>query len=149
GKLSAVAQEGLMIDRIGTVEFIGFPRSDAQGTTKTFVANMNDGSFAGIYRAISGIFRLYFPQIADGESAGVRWRTKLVLANRDTTPATATVYFYDDDGKPISVSSSGQTGDHFAFTIPSLGTTSILTDGVGSLRTGWAIVQTDQSLSGI
>ena len=77
------------------------------------------------------------------------WRTTFVLANRATTAASATINFYDDNGAPMSLAIGGQQQTQTAISIPALGVTEFKTDGTGPLRTGWATVQSPQSLSGI
>jgi hypothetical protein len=94
---------------------------------------------------------LLFPQIADGTSASGGWRTTFILASQASTssPAPATVSFYDDAGAPMMVSIGGQQQTQFTITVPALGVAQFQTDGVSPLQTGWARVQSDQTLSGI
>jgi hypothetical protein len=105
GKLSLVAREGEFIRGIGTMYSIGLPTFSQQAGPVTFVANMNYRSFAGIFTTDLGRFTLIFPQIADGSGSGDGWRTTVILANRSTVPASATVQFYDDGGAAMNVSS--------------------------------------------
>ncbi|HYK90499.1 MAG TPA: choice-of-anchor tandem repeat NxxGxxAF-containing protein [Acidobacteriota bacterium] len=143
--LGIVANEGQVVDGIGVMDFIGAPSIDPQGSIRTFVANMDNGVIDGIFSVTFEPFKLYFPQMADGEG----WKTKVMLANRATVAATGTISFYGDDGQPLSLSVSGQIQNQISFTIPPLGATNFQTDGSGSLKHGWALVQTDQSLAGI
>ncbi len=166
GVLSVIAREDEPIPGINaTLNFIGDPVFDnKQGPLMTFwarpgVLGTTTGP-SGLYSATTGPFPLFFPQIADGRSAGGGWRTTFILADQSqetvspaaappSGPATATVSFYDDAGAPMTVSIAGQPQSQITVIIPALGVAQFQTDGAGPLRAGWARVQSDHSLSGI
>src|SRR5262245_21131718 len=126
---------------------IGEPNFDTrQGPLVTFVANL--GPMVGIFAASNPNFTLLFPQMADGVGSGGGWRTTFVLANRSTSPASATISLYDDNGAPMNVSIAGQQQNQYSLTVPALGVAQFQTDGKSELKSGWAVAQTDQSLSG-
>ena len=148
GELSTIARGDQLVEGLGLLNFIGEPSFDTQqGPLVTFVANL--GPMAGIFAATSPRFTLLFPQIADGTGSGGSWRTTFVLANRSSSPASATLSFFDDSGRPMSLGIAGQQQTQQSVTVPGLGVAQIQTDGASVLKTGWATVQTDQSLSGI
>jgi hypothetical protein len=149
GNLSTVFRANQLVEGIGTLSTIGEPSFDSQqGPQVAFVGNTG-GSMAGIFAADTTLYTLLFPQMADGVGSGGGWRTTFVLANRSTSPATAIVSFFDDSGAPMSVAVAGQQQTQQSITVPALGVTQFQTDGTGALKTGWAMVQTDQSLSGL
>ncbi len=154
GQLSVIARGDQFVPGFGTPDSIAAPNFDnRQGPLVTFLAVstalVTPPSPEGLYSIAPGPYTLLFPQIADGTGAGGGWRTTFILANRSTTPASATVSFYDDNGAPISMSIGGQQQNQVTTSVPALGVTQFQTDGVAPLRTGWAKVQSDQSLSGI
>jgi hypothetical protein len=147
GKWNFIVSEGNTLTNVGRFDFLGFVRMNDQGAM-TFVSNMTDGSF-GIYAVGSLPYRFFLPQVADGTGSAGSWRTTSILANRSSSQASATVSYWNDDGTPLSLSIQGQTSSQFTYTIPPLGSLRIQTDGSGNLKTGWALVQADQSLSGM
>jgi hypothetical protein len=151
GQLTTVASENQYVDGIGTLDSIDFPNFDTQqGPLITFLAGAAAGSMTGIYATTAAPqYTLRFPQIADG-GGGVSggWRTTFVLANRSTTPATATVSFYDDTGAPLSLTVGGMQQTQTTVNVPALGVAQVQTQGGGPLTVGWALVQSDQNLTG-
>jgi hypothetical protein len=148
GKRSVRVREGEVLEGIGKFDWIYSSQLNDKGTL-VFASKMSDWSY-GIYEQEPNLFiKLFFPQVADGTSGDHSWRTSLTLVNRSTNAATASVNFFGDDGTPLNLSIQGKISSQFKFTIPALGTLRVQTDGVGPLQTGWARIDTDQSLSGI
>jgi hypothetical protein len=148
GQLSTVAREGEFVEGLGTLDAIGRPNFDTrQGPLVAFTANMSP--MIGIFAATPAKSTLLFPQMADGVGSGGGWRTTFVLANRSTSPASATLSFYDDNGAPMNVGIAGQQQTQRSVSVPALGVAQFQTDGGNALKTGWAMAQSDQSLSGI
>src|SRR5262249_30290027 len=77
------------------------------------------------------------------------WRTTFVLANRSTSPSTATISFFDDGGAPLSLSVGGMPQTQTTVVVPALGVAQVQTQGGGPLTAGWALTQSDQNLTGI
>lgn len=151
---SVAAREDEFIDGIGVTDTIGFPRTDPQGSSVAYIASTKNGStfsqYAGIYlTALAATpYSLYFPHVADGGGAG-GWRTTFTLANRSATASSATVNFYDGQGLPLNVRVAGQMGSQFQVSIPSFGVAQIKTEAEGALKTGWAVVQAEEPVSGL
>ncbi len=140
-------QENQTVEGVGKLTFLGAPRINDHGLI-TFESRVGD-ALAGIFTSQAGTSRLSFPQVADGISEGSSWRTEMHLANRDIVPCHVSVRFYGDDGAPMILVIQGQNSSQFDFTLPPLGTLNLETEGLGALKTGWASVTADQSLSGI
>jgi hypothetical protein len=154
GQLSVIARGDQFVPGFGIPSGISGPNFDnRQGPLVTFVANsgalVTPPSPEGIYSIQAGPYSLLFPHLADGMGAGGGWRTTFILANRSAMPASATVSFFDDNGAPMNVFVAGQPQNQVNINVPALGIAQFQTDGSGSLKTGWAKVQSDQSLSGI
>ena len=147
GNLFLRIQETQTLEGVGKFTFLGNPRINDRGLI-TFRSDL-DTSQSGVFTLQAPHSRLLFPQIADGVSGGVSWRTCIQLANREIADAHVSVQFYGDDGNPTMLSIQDQDSSQFTFTIPPLGTLKLDTQGLGELKTGWAIVTADQSLSGI
>jgi hypothetical protein len=152
GQLSTVAAQQQYIDGIGPLGLLGDPSFDSdQGPLVTFRSNAAGGANSGIYAASSTpAYTIRFPHIADGGGgAAGGWRTTFVLANRSATPANATIGFYNDAGTALSLAVGGLQQNQTAVVVPALGVAEIQTQGGGPLTTGWALVQSDQNLTGI
>src|SRR5437867_7096471 len=71
---------------------------------------------------------LRFPHIADGGSASGNWRTSFVIGNRSTSPATATISFYNDTGAALNLSVGGVQQSKIAVVVPALGVAEVHTE---------------------
>ncbi len=74
---------------------------------------------------------------------GGPWRTQIVISNSSTDAATVTLYYYGNDGAPLSVPFNGALSTSTALTIPANGQTVVEPD-YSSLTTstgGWAGIQ--------
>jgi hypothetical protein len=149
-QLSVVTSENQVIEGIGALSLLepGQANFDnRRGSVVSFLSSV--ASSSAVFAEFAGRFTSLFPQIADGTSAGGGWRTTVVLANRSTVPATALISFFNDNGTPLNVGIGGQQQSQVSITVPALGVAQIQTDGTGTLAAGWAMVQSDQNLSGI
>ena len=92
----------------------------------------------------------YFPQLADGGTADQRWTTRLTLINpHDLFPAAATVYFYGDDGKPLSLDFGQGPVSSLDVTLASWGAVTYTSTGASSvMRSGWAVMISSLPLQG-
>jgi hypothetical protein len=152
GQLTVLATANDYVDGIGTLDSINFPNFDnQQGPLITFLAGAAGGTMSGIYAVTAAQqYTLRFPQIADGGGgAAGGWRTTFVLANRSTTAANATISFFGDTGAPLSLAVGGSPQTQTTVVVPALGVAQVQTQGGGPLTAGWALVQSDQNLSGI
>jgi hypothetical protein len=152
GQLSILASEDQFVDGIGTLDGIALPNFDTQqGKLVTFLAGAAAGAETGIYAATAASqYTLRFPQIADGGGGATGgWRTTFVLANRSTTAANATISFFGDTGAPLSLAVGGSPQTQTTLVVPALGVAQVQTQGGGPLTGGWALVQSDQNLTGI
>jgi hypothetical protein len=149
--MKVLAREGNFLEGLGTMTFMGLPRYNAQKQLLTFVSNMASAApvGAGIFAAGNEPFRVLFPQIADGTDMNGSWRTTFLLANRAAVPVSATVNLYDDAGAPMTLSVGGKHVSQIQVDIPALGIARLQTDGVDTLKAGWAAVQAEEKLSGI
>jgi hypothetical protein len=82
---------------------------------QTVVRSTGDAASAGAAQITQYLVAL--PHIAYG--AG--WRTQFVVANTSGAPADVTLYYFGDDGNPLSVPFSGVSYTSTAFTIPANG----------------------------
>jgi hypothetical protein len=151
-QLSTVVAQQQYVDGIGPLGHLGNPSFDSdQGPLVTFGSNAADGANSGIYAATAtSAYTIRFPHIADGGGGAVGgWRTSFVLANRSATPANATISFYNDAGAALSLAVGGLQQSQTTVVVPALGVAEVQTQGGGPLTTGWALVQSDQNLTGI
>jgi hypothetical protein len=152
GQLSTVAAQGQYIDEIGPLDNLGNPAIDTrQGSILTFAATAAGGANTGIYAAsTSPQFTLRFPHIADGGGgAAGGWRTTFIFANRSAAAASATISFYGDNGNALNLAVGGASQSQTSIVVPALGVAEVQTQGGGPLTTGWALVQSNQNLTGI
>jgi len=152
GELSTIAGARDFIDGIGTLDLLAQPDFDAQdGKSVTFLANAAMSTSIGIYAAVANPkYTLRFPHIADGGGdSGNGWQTTFALGNRSADPAATTISFYDDSGTPLYLKVAGQEVSQVSLVVPGRGVASIQTEGGPQLKTGWAVAETDASLSGI
>ena len=94
--------------------------------------------------ALNVTSNITLPHIADG----LQWTTTFTVVNLDTTQASYTLYFYDDNGNPLNLSIEGVAGS-----VPSVsgvlainGSAVIQTKGGSVLRQGWARLNSLQIL---
>jgi hypothetical protein len=150
------ASENDFIEGIGITDYIAFPKIDPQNQAVAYVASSHNGSalsasqYTGIFLTTlqATPYSLFFPHVADGGGAG-GWRTTFTLVNRSATVSSAIVNFYDGQGAPLNVRVGDQTGSQFPVTIPPLGVAQIKTEPEGPLKTGWAVVQAAEPVSGL
>jgi hypothetical protein len=85
----------------------------APATVQTVVrSSRNDGSDPQVTQYLVAL-----PHIAYGGG----WRTQLVVGNISSTPADVTLYYYGDNGNPLSVPFAGVSSTSTALTIPANG----------------------------
>jgi hypothetical protein len=79
------------------------------------------------------------PQLVDGNG----WKTIITLVNLDDSSCSYTVFFNDDNGSALSLTTTLGTGSKFSGTLPARGSTVIETAGLNAgLSQGWAYVNT-------
>lgn len=78
-----------------------------------------------------------FTQIEDGGGT----QTTFTIVNLDSVAASYTLYFFDDNGNPLTVSTTAGTGSNLPGTLPVRGSITIQTNGGGATAlTGWALL---------
>jgi len=82
---------------------------------------------------------------------GLQWTTTFTIVNLDTAQASYTLYFYDDNGNPLSLSvvvaGAVSTGTSSSGVLAVNGSAVIQTKGGGSgVRQGWARLTSSQKL---
>ena len=80
---------------------------------------------------------------------GLQWTTTFTVVNLDTAPASFTLYFYGDDGLPLSVGIESVTTGNITQYQGNLGVngSAVIQDKGGSvLRQGWARITSNQKL---
>ncbi len=148
GNIVLLAKDGQVVQGVGTFTAISSPGANDFGIV-TFVSDLDNGN-TGIFQLYALMNQILFPEVADGASNSLSWHTTLMLSNGDNSgSASVSVSFFNDDGTPMNVGIQGVTNSVFAFTIPASGSLNLETNGQGNLKTGWARVQADKSLSGI
>lgn len=81
-----------------------------------------------------------FTQIEDGNAT----QTTITLVNLDSVAASYTLYFYDDNGSPLNLSTTAGIGPSLKGSLPVNGSTTIQTNGGGTTAlTGWGLLLTD------
>jgi len=77
-------------------------------------------------------------------------RTAFTLANLDTVPASYTIYFYNDSGAPLTLSTTAGSGSSLSGTIPVNGAVQFATNGpaTAALVEGYAELVTDNTIGG-
>jgi hypothetical protein len=108
--------------------------------TTSFLATMaqaSDTVYAG-----GGVL----PQIVDGGGTKI----SITLVNLDDVPAPYTLYFYDDNGNPLSMSTtSGAPSSILSGTLDAHGSATIQTNGGGATTLqGWALLVTQNTIAG-
>src|ERR1035441_6594565 len=70
---------------------------------------------------------------------GGPWRTQVVIGNTSSTPAAVTLYYFGNDGNPLSVAIGGVFSDHTALTVPANGEQMVEPDWQSTTTAeGWA-----------
>jgi hypothetical protein len=102
----------------------------------------------------------YYPQIVNGPSAGVVWKTTILLTNPASSgTASGTITFTSDNsnaaaaGSPMVLSLTDENGasatsSTFSFSIPAGGTRRLISSGTGSFAQGFATVTTGGTVTG-
>jgi hypothetical protein len=91
---------------------------------------------------------LYFPHLGNGVMVDGTWQTNFVFVNNTGSLAQGTLDLYGDDGAPLVLGTNRGSGSTFNISIPAYGTYEIETDGVGSLKMGWARADFDHAVIG-
>ncbi len=109
--------------------------------------------------SFAGAAQYYFPIMAAGFTPGSTdqfYVTEFLVNNPGTQRVNAYLSFYGSDGMPLTVtlrfvpgtgSTSTQTDNFFEFTIPGNGAWRAYTNETGTLKTGWVVLDTDESVS--
>lgn len=83
-----------------------------------------------------------FSQVVDGDVW--HWKTTITLLNLGTGPANFTLYFYGDDGLPLTLTTNLGQNNIFPGTIPPGGSMVIETPGTApTLLQGWGLLRPD------
>ncbi len=83
-----------------------------------------------------------FSQVVDGYIW--HWITTMTLVNLGTNPANFTLYFYDDNGLPLALTTNLGQASIYTGTIPAGGSMIIETPGTSpSLVQGWGLLKPD------
>ncbi len=93
----------------------------------------------------------YFPELADGGPPSQKWATSLSFVNpHSTLSASATAFFYSDDGSPLALDFGNGPETIHRFTVPPLGSVTFKSSA-GSINTqvGWASVVSTLPLQGV
>jgi len=89
---------------------------------------------------------LYFPQVVDGGG----YTTTFTIMNPHMQWATGTVRLTDSNGNPWPMTlADGRNVSQFPISVPALGSTRFAGTGQGPIKTGWASLTTEISLSGV
>ena len=89
---------------------------------------------------------LVFPQYANGETGGIRNRTRVVMRNNAAWEETGQIRFRDNSGNPAEVPIGGKKSSTLDFSIPPWGTLDLATEGTGTLQTGAVEVISDHGV---
>jgi hypothetical protein len=150
-------QQALFVDdqRLFGNFFQAYPNG-FQGTLQISAANGGSVSAIGLIQkrttgaliAIGGQeapggTNLIFPQYANGETGGIRNRTRIVLLNDGVLEDTGGVFFRGTDGSPGMVPIDGLLTDQVSYSLSGRGTLEIETEGSGALTTGSVEVVSD------
>ena len=113
-------------------------------TTLLFTASFIAGTAFGSDTVYAGGGTL--PQIVDGGGT----KTTITLINLDDVPAPYTLYFYDDNGNPLAMSTTaGAPASILSGTLDSRGSVTIQTSGGGATTLqGWALLVTENTIAG-
>ncbi|HSR69699.1 MAG TPA: hypothetical protein VLU25_17335 [Acidobacteriota bacterium] len=79
-----------------------------------------------------------FPFIADG--AGVR--AEVALTNPGSEAQQGTIFFWDDDGRPLPLAVEGEEVTRWDFQVAAAGAFKLSTDGSGDLKSGYVTITT-------
>ncbi len=91
---------------------------------------------------------LIFPQIANGSSGGIAYRSSVLLINHTERSAAGLLQIYGNTGIPLPLGTSLGRADSFSFALGAGQALRFETDGTGPLKTGWVKVVADAELSG-
>jgi hypothetical protein len=90
-------------------------------------------------------FQTFIPQFANG--GGIA--SDLVVVNPTGSPITGTAQFMDGTGAPLLVQINATTSNTFPIAIPAYGSTTMSTDGSGSLVSGSVILTTSAAVGAV
>jgi len=131
----------------GTVNYSVSANPDTSNRTGTItIAGLTfTVTQAGTADISQAAFTVIFPQIADGGG----YQTTITLSNPGQDTVTGTLLFYTPSGTAWSLSVNSSVNSQFAFSIPGSGSKRFVTSGAGSIATGWASVESIDTLSGV
>ncbi len=87
----------------------------------------------------------FFAQLVDGAGS----RSTITLINLDTVSAPYTLSFFDDNGNPLSLSTTAGSGTSLSGTLPLNGSVTIQTNGTSATNVqGYARLQTSNLIAG-
>lgn len=89
-----------------------------------------------VQSAASGVsqYLVALPHIAYGGP----WRTQIVITNTSAAAADVTLYYYDNNGNPLSLAINGVSSNQTAVTVPANGQQTVEPDWGGVETSGWA-----------
>jgi hypothetical protein len=93
-------------------------------------------------------FTLTFPQFANGQAAGLKIKSSVIVINNGGADASGTIFLYAQSGSPLTVPTNLGTGSQFPFELDAGEVFRIETTGNGGLAIGWVKVLSDIALSG-
>ena len=104
---------------------------------------------AGLSIFDSGV-EMVFAHLGTGSigNTGRFLQTTLHLANDSNQDAKGTIAFFDNDGNPLELPVGGTPVTEIDFELRQREVRRFVTDGPGQVKSGWALVHSDQPLSG-
>lgn len=132
------------------VEFLNAVASDSRGEVVALDSTDGKVTVSGeLSEPVEGQNRLVFPQVANGSFAGGSFGVTLIVVNLTDAEARARVRFTSSDGTPFEIGLvDGGTGSEFPIDLAPRGVAFVESNGLGSLATGFAVVDSSAPVGG-
>ncbi len=129
----------------------GFTFTPAQTSFNSLNSNQT-ASFSG-QLTNAPVITFHFPEIANGTSGNIVWKTTILLTNSAAIAATGTIAFRHDDGSAFNLTITDQdgqttTGSTIMFSMGAGQVRAYVSSGAGPFDAGFATVTTTGSVSG-
>jgi len=94
--------------------------------------------------------RLVFAHLADGAIPGQNrsMKTSFTFSNDSIYTSIGTLRFYSNDGSPLTLTIGGKAVTSLPITVEAGKLVKLTTAGTGSVKSGWALLTSDQPLAG-
>src|SRR5262249_30203530 len=92
----------------------------------------------------------YFPHLANGGLLSGQWQTTFTFTNPNPSIVNATLYLFNNDGRPLQLDFGTGFVNQISFSVSALGTRTFQSRVTSqTVNTGWAVATSTSSLQGV